>query len=229
MSRKFPLLFIALTLTLAALACNFGQATSNPAAADSVSTGKMVEYVGEISETNFFVAIAIGPAGDVLAYICDGMGTDYLFHGTAQGNALDLISDEGQASLQAEPNGQGFAGTFSVNGKAYSFTSNLAQDYGGLYRVIGLTEFEAEGTSQGGATLKMNLTPDKERVQVTVITTDNRRLSFDHLWRAGHDHRDPTEYSESWVIVLNDGRARGGHIKTSLQAGVRHIDPICPP
>jgi hypothetical protein len=103
------------------------------------------------------------------------------------------------------------------------------QDYGGLYHVTALSEFEAEGTSQGGAILKVNLTPDKERVQVTVTTPDGRNLSFDRPWRVGHDHRAPTEYSESWLIFLNDGRARGGHIKSSLNAGVRHIDPVCPP
>jgi hypothetical protein len=106
------------------------------------------------------------------------------------------------------------------------------QDYGGLYRVTGLSEFEAEGTSQGGATLKMNLTPDKERVQVTVTTLDGNTLSYDRPWPAGHDHREPTEYSESWVIFLNDSRSRGGHIKSSLKAGIRHvdlIDPICNP
>jgi len=192
-------------------------------------TAKMVEYVGEIPETEFFVAFAVDSSGSVLAYVCDGMGIDYIFHGTAQANAVDLTSDVGQASLKASMNGQGFAGAFSIDGNTYPFTTVKAQDYGGLYHVTGLTEFEAEGVSQGGATLKMNLTPDKERMQIAIVTVDGRTLSYDHAWAAGHDHREPTEYRESWVIFLNDGRAHGGHIAKSLEVGTKHIEPNCPP
>ncbi len=228
MFRKFQWLGLALTLTVAA--CNVSQATSpTPAPTTNVSTEKMVEYVGEIPETDFLIAIAVGPTGDVLAYICNGMGTDYLFHGTTQGKALDLTSDVGQADLQAKLEGQGFTGTFSADGKSYAFTTNPVQDYGGLYRVTGLTEFEGQGPSRDGANLKISLTPDKETVQVTVITLDGRTLSHAGPWRVGHDHRAPTDYAESWVILLNDGRGRGGHIKSSLQVGVLPVDPVCPP
>jgi hypothetical protein len=190
----------------------------------------MTEYVGEISGTEYYVAIAIGPTGDVLAYVCDGMGSDYLFHGTAQNDSLKLTSDAGQASLEASLEGAAYNGTFSVDGNTHSFTTAAAQDYGGLYRVTGLSEFKAEGVSQGGAILKMNLTPDKEHVQVTVTTPERDTLSFERPWPADrHDHREPTEYSESWLIFLNDSRARGGHIRGSIKTGVRHIDPICPP
>lgn len=228
---RFIGIVFVLTVLLALAACgsNAPSTGAGSAPASSASAGKMVEYVGEIPETEFFVAIAVDSAGDVLAYVCDGMGIDYLFHGTAQANAMDLTSDVGQASLQASMESQGFAGTFSVDGKTYSFTTVTAQDYGGLYRVTGLTEFEAEGTSQGGATLKINLTPDKEHMQIAMVTADGGTLSFDRPWLVGHDHREPTEYSESWLIFLNDGRARGGHIKKSLEVGKKHIDPICPP
>lgn len=228
---RFTGIVFALTLLLILAACG-GKATpteAGSAPASNASIEKMVEYVGEIPETEFFVAIAVGPTGDILAYVCDGMGADFLFHGSAQANALDLTSDKGQASLKAKMENNGFAGTFSVNEKTYSFTTVPVQDYGGLYRVTGLTEFEGEGTSQGGSILKINLTPDKERVQLEVITSEGETLSFDRPWRAGHDHREPVEYSESWLIFLNDGRARGGHIKTSIQVGVKHIDPVCPP
>ena len=192
-------------------------------------TAKIVEYVGKIPQSEFFVAIAVDSSGAVLAYVCNGMGIDYIFHGTAQANTVDITSDVGQASIQASMGDQGFAGTFSVDGNTYPFTTVKAQDYGGLYHVTGLTEFEAEGVSQGGATLKMNLTPDKERMQIAIVTVDGRTLSYDHAWVAGHDHREPTEYRESWVIFLNNGRAHGGHIAKSLEVGTKHIEPNCPP
>ena len=160
------------------------------------------------------------------------MGSDYLFHGTLQKDFINLTSDAGQANLEASMEDAAYNGTFSADGKTYSFTTASVQDYGGLYRITGLSEFEAECTSLGGATLKMNLTPDKERVQVTVTTLDGNTLSYDRPWLAGHDHREPTEYSESWVIFLNDSRSRGGHIKSGLKVGVRRIDlidPICNP
>jgi hypothetical protein len=230
-SGPIVLVVIVFLISLILTACggNATPARAAPTPDSNASAKKMVEYVGEIPETEFFVAIAVGSAGDVLAYVCDGMGIDYLFHGTAQANAVDLTSDVGQASLKANMQSQGFAGTFSVDGKTYSFTTVTAQDYGGLYHVTGLTEFEAEGVSQGGATLKMNLTPEKERVQIAIVTAKGGALSLDHPWLAGHDHREPTEYSESWLIFLNDGRARGGHIKKSLKPGTKHIEPICPP
>jgi hypothetical protein len=227
MFQKYLSPFLVLALFL--VACGSGETTSSLELVTNDLTEKKVEYVGEIPETDFFVAIAIGTTGDVLAYVCDGMGTEYLFRGAAQGNTLDLTSDEGSASLQANLETEGGTGTLTVGGQTYPFTTSLVKDYGGLYRVASLTEFNAEGISQGGATLKMDLASDKESVQVAVITTDGRTLSFDHSWPEGHDHREPTEYSESWLIFLNDGRGHGGHIKSSLQQGVRHFDPICPP
>jgi hypothetical protein len=77
----------------------------------------MAEYVGEILETDLYVAIAVDSKGDVLAYVCNGMGIDYLFRGSVQANAVDLTSEAGQASLQASMDGEGFTGTFSVEGK----------------------------------------------------------------------------------------------------------------
>ena len=38
-----------------------------PATANGAITGKMIEYVGEIPGTGFFVASAVGSSGDVLA------------------------------------------------------------------------------------------------------------------------------------------------------------------
>lgn len=217
---------IFLTLLFMLLsACAGGTSAGDPNPA-----GNMKEYVGEVAGTAFYVAIAVGPAGEVLAYVCDGMGTDYLFHGTHENGSMTLASDAGQATLSAALDGGSYNGTFSVGGSTYSFDTVPAQDYGGLYRVRGLSEFEAEGRSQGGATLQMNLSPDREHLQVTVTTSDGQVLSYDRPWPAGeHDHREPTEYSESWLIFLNDSRARGGHIRTSIKAGIRHIDPICPP
>jgi hypothetical protein len=198
--------------------------------ANTVSAEKMTEHVGEIPGTEYYVAIAVASTGDVLAYVCNGMGSDYLFRGALENDSLKLTSDAGQAGLEATLDGAAYNGTFSVDGATHSFTTEPVQDYGGLYRVTGLSEFEAKGTSQGGAILKMNLTPKKELVQVTVTTPDGNTLSYERPWPADrHDHREPTEYSESWLIFLNDSRARGGHIHSSIKTGVRHIDPICPP
>jgi hypothetical protein len=228
MNRKFvfSLFSLVLLLSLSLSACSPTVATL----ASSAIVERTAEYVGEVSGTEFFVALAVGPSGDVLAYVCNGMGSEYLFRGIVRDDSVNLTSEDGKASLEARFDDRSYNGTFSVDGKEYSFTTVPAQDYGGLYRVTGLSEFEAEGTSQGGAALKMNLTPDKERLQVTVTTPDGKTLSFDRAWPEGHhDHSEPTEYSESWLIFLNDSRAQGGHIQSSLKRGVRHIDPICPP
>jgi len=203
--------------------------TGGTPSAGAGSAAQMTEYVGEIPGTEFYVAIAVGSTGSVLAYVCDGMGGDHLFRGTLENDSLRVSADAGQARLEAHREGAAYSGTFSADGESYPFTTVPAQDYGGLYRVTGISEFEAEGVSQGGATLKMNLTPDKGRVQVTVTTPAGNTLSFDRAWPDGHAHPEPTEYRESWVIFLNDSRARGGHIKSSIRAGIRHIDPICPP
>jgi hypothetical protein len=220
MNRSFSLILLfALFLT----ACSGGVPAANKESAE-----KMTEYVGEIPEAEFFVAIAVGASGDVLAYVCNGMGNDYLFRGTLQNASVNLNSADSQANLRASLEGVAYSGTFSKDGKSYPFTTVPAQDYGGLYHVTALSEFEAEGISQGGATLKMNLTPDKERVQVKVTTLDGKTLSYDRPWPAGHDHSEPTEYTESWVIFLNDSSSRGGHIKSSLRPGIRRVNLIDP-
>ncbi|MBC7877877.1 MAG: hypothetical protein H7Y59_11980 [Anaerolineales bacterium] len=222
---------ILLTILLALTAC--GSAPTSTGADSAASNEKMVEYVGEIPDTDLYVAIAVDSTGGVLAYVCNGMGIDYLFRGSVQANVVDLTSEAGQANLQASMDGEGFTGTFSVDGKAYPFVTGPVNNYGGLYHITALNEFSAEGVSLGGATITMNLTPDKERLQVQVITTDGQTLNSDKAWPNDHDHRDPTEYSETWLIALNDGRARGGYIKSSFQAKAKHLDayfdPICPP
>ena|SRR5687768_1355662 len=199
MKRSISLL-ILLTLFLAA--CGGGTSPTN-----TNSTEKMTEYVGEIPETEFYVAIAVGPAGNVLAYVCNGMGIDYLFRGSLQAeNVLELNSEAGGAVLQAKMENEGFTGTISVDGKAYSFTTVPVKDFGGLYRVVGLSELEAEGMSQAGSSLKLTLLPDKTGLHVDVTTFDGNTLTADRFWTEGHDHSKPVEYREHWVILLNDGR-----------------------
>jgi hypothetical protein len=222
MKKSFSLLILLMTILTA---CSGGTPTT-----DANSTEKMAEYVGEIPGTEFYVAIAVGPTGNVLAYVCNGMEIDYLFRGSLQAeNGLELNSGSGAAVLQAKLENEAYTGTFSVDGKAYPFTTVPAKDFGGLYRVTGLSESEAEGMSQAGSLLKLSLLPDGAGLHVDVTTVDGNTLTADRFWTEGHDHSEPVEYREHWVILVNDGRGHGGRIKSSFQAGVRGIDPICVP
>jgi hypothetical protein len=191
------------------------------------------EYVGEIPGTELYVAIAVNPDGNVLAYVCDGMGVDYLFRGTGKpGEPLSLGAESSDARLEAALEGNTYAGVFSTDGKEYPFVTVPAKDYGGLYHVTGLSETEAEGLSQSGSSLKASLLPDKSGLHLEVTTVDGVLLSSDRLWIDGHDHSEPSEYRENWVILLNNGSGRGGRIKSSFQTGkptLRFFDPICPP
>jgi len=191
------------------------------------------EYVGEIPGTEFYVAIAINPDGTVLAYVCDGMGVDYLFRGTSQpGDPLSLGAESSDARLEAAIEGNAYAGVFFTDGKEYPFVTVPAKDYGGLYHLTGISETEAEGLSQSGSSLKASLLPDKSGLHLEVTTVDGVLFSSDRLWKEGHDHSEPTGYRESWVIMLNNGSGRGGAIKSSFQEGkspLRYFDPICPP
>jgi hypothetical protein len=188
------------------------------------------EYVGEIPGTEFFAAIAVGPAGEVLAYVCNGMGVDFLFRGVLQSDkSLALNSESGNATLQANAVSEGFSATFSVDGGSHSFTVTPAMDYGGLYRVTGLSETEAEGYSQAGSFLELTLLPDKSGLHVEVTTPDGVLLTSDRHWLEGHDHSKPTEYLEHWVILLHDGRGRGGKILSSFTKSYTPVDPICIP
>jgi hypothetical protein len=191
------------------------------------------EYVGVIPGTELYVAIAVNPDGNVLAYVCDGMGIDYLFRGTGQpGDPLLLGAESSDARLEAVIEDNTYAGVFFTDGKEYPFVTVPAKDYGGLYHVTGLSETEAEGLSQSGSSLKASLLPDKSGLHLEVTTVDGVLLSSDRLWIDGHDHSEPSEYRENWVILLNNGSGRGGRIKSSFQAGnstLRFFDPICPP
>jgi hypothetical protein len=221
--KKLISLMILLIIFLSA--CSGSTSPTNTNSAE-----KMTEYVGEIPETEFYVAIAVGSTGEVLAYVCNGMGIDYLFRGSLQAeNVLELNSEAGGAVLQAKIENAGFTGTFSANGNTYPFTVVPVKDFGGLYKVTGLSEFEAEGISQAGSLLKLTLLPDETGLHVDVTTFDGNTLTADRFWTEGHDHSAPVEYREHWVILLNDGSGHGGRIKSSFQSGVRGIDPICVP
>jgi len=199
--------------------------------ADAVERAR--EYVGEIPGTGLYVAIAVNLDGNVLAYVCDGMGVDYLFRGTGEpGIPLSLSAESSDAKLEATITGNTYTGVFSINGKEHPFETVPAKDYGGLYHVTGLSETEAEGFSQSGSYLKASLLPDKSGLHLEVTTVDGVLLSSDRLWKDGHDHSEPSEYRENWVILLNNGSGRGGRIKSSLQTDkptLRFFDPICPP
>lgn len=200
---------------------------------EPTNASSTLEYVGEIPGTELYVAIAVNPNGSVLAYVCDGMGIDYLFRGTTQpGDPLLLSTESSDARLEAVTEDNTYSGVFLKDGKEYPFTAIPAKDYGGLYHVTSLSETEAEGLSQSGSSLKVNLLPDKSGLHLEVTTVDGVLLSSDRFWRDGHDHSAPSEYRENWLILLNNGSGRGGRIKSSFQAGqstLRLFDPICPP
>ena len=191
------------------------------------------EYVGEIPGTELYIAIAVNPDGSVLAYVCDGMGVDYLFRGMSQpGDPLSLSSESSDARLEAEIEDNTYTGVFLTDGKEYPFVTIPAKDYGGLYHVTGVSETEAEGLSQSGSSLKASLLPDKSGIHLEVTTADGVLFSSDRFWRDGHDHSEPSEYREHWVILLNNGSGRGGRIRSSFQVDtptLRFFDPICPP
>jgi hypothetical protein len=177
-------------------------------------------FVGEIPEADAFVAlIAADPeqgenTREVRAYLCDGKQINEWFWDTAEGNDLDLSSEDG-SRLAAEPSPEGVSGTITLpDGEDVGFQASPAMGVAGLYDVSFASDGSFGGTSEDGARLLEarlgeEVDPGTRRIGGTITSSEGEPKDFEAF--SGREAQ-PGEYR--W-IVLSDGRAKGGAKKGS--------------
>jgi hypothetical protein len=175
-------------------------------------------FVGETTQDpNMLVAIIADEPeqGDdqreVRAYLCDARTINEWFRGTITGNDLDLISEDETAELKGSLRSGAATGTFTLgDGRSFSFEASPATDIAGLYDIsISADERTAQGTSETGARLEGQLSPQAEdgRYPVTGTITPTDGSSQEFQASAGSLLLEPG--SECRVIYSSDGRSSG--------------------
>ena len=171
---------------------------------------------GEDEATDAFVAIVAaspkerGQEGrDVRAYLCDGERITEWFTSRAQGNALDLISEDG-ALFEGILSAQASTGTITFKDeRTLTYTAELASGLAGLYDVTISEEGGVSGTSETGGFLEGQLDEEEQRgeeelrpIRGSFTSTEGQEAGFEVVGR----EPEPEEYG--W-IVLEDGQVKG--------------------
>jgi hypothetical protein len=186
-------------------------------------TGSFVGLAQDEDEaTDAFVAIvAASPKErgqeerDVRAYLCDGESITEWFTSRAQGNELDLISEDG-ALFEGILSAQASTGTITFKDEStLTYTAKLATGLASLYDVTISEEGGVSGTSETGGFLEGQLGEEEQRgeeelrpIRDAFISTEGQEAGFEVLGR----EPEPEEYR--W-IVLEDGQVKGAEKRVS--------------
>jgi hypothetical protein len=213
----------ALATALALTSCGSDQDAHR--AATPTASPRVSEFVGSVRDSRFLVAIGLhreGASTRVVAYACDGRGgPGYLLRGRTSGATISLISADRGARLRAAVRGAHIDGTLWLGRARHAFRARRAGRFGGLYRVTGRTPLLARGRSLEGARLRLSLTRTKSRVTVAARRPNGEALHrVDPLPR---EARRTSECVKSWLILLNNGRGRGGVIPSSRSIGLQTV------
>ena len=180
-------------------------------------TGSFVGSAQDEDEaTDAFVAIvAASPKErgqeerDVRAYLCDGESITEWFTSRAQGNELDLISEDG-ALFEGILSAQASTGTITFKDeRTLTYTAMLATGLAGLYDVTISEEGGVSGTSETGGFLEGQLGEEEQRgeeelrpIRGSFTSAEGQEAGFEVLGR----ELEPEEYS--WIVV-EDGQVKG--------------------
>ena len=180
-------------------------------------TGSFVGSAQDEDEaTDAFVAIVAaspkerGQEGrDVRAYLCDGESITEWFTSRAQGNELDLISEDG-ALFEGILSAEASTGTITLEDeRTLTYTAELASGLAGLYDVTISEEGGVSGTSETGGFLEGQLGEEEQRdgeelrpIRGSFTSTEGQEAGLEVLGR----EPEPEEYR--W-IVLEDGQVKG--------------------
>jgi hypothetical protein len=148
MSRKIHLLSAVLTLVFASLACNIGQTTTDPLAAQQALLAKIPQhysntpqvdktYVGALDGSTAFIAVVVQNSVAVV-YICDGDQISEWFGGSVSKDQLDFTSAKG-THLTASAAADSVSGTLALaGGQPLAFVAQPAvEGQTGLFRFKG--------------------------------------------------------------------------------------------
>ncbi len=214
--------FCALAVVLSA--CGGGdQAVPAPPTPEGGDAGAVTEYVGKVPGTEFFIAFADGPSGDVEAYLCDGRGGAELFNGRVENGRVALRSADGDTDLNGIVGATDVDGTVTLAGQQRGFRATRATGPGGLYtftNAVDGTRQTVTGTSERGNMIEG--AAQDGQLSATLRTPDGqgRPLPPDQLPSPGSV--PPTELHTGYRVILLDSlEGRGKNLPTASTTGTR--------
>lgn len=215
---KVARLFLMPLLALVVLFGACGGDDDDEDAAKPPATG-VTEYVGKVSGSEFFVAVAVDESGQLEAYACDGRGHFELFTGSADDGTLNLRSEDRDATLEATITAGDAEGTLSLQGKALDFSATKADGLGGLYTVTntpGRFTAESERGNRLKGTAKGDGTPS---LAATLTTPDGERERVDFVQGRGEPPRRILGFNRYRVVLLDSGEGRGNQTIDAARVG----------
>ena len=120
-------------------------AAPTPTTGPAEVTGSIVTFVGRVANTESLVGL-ITDGSRTMVYVCDGSSTARWFSGTADGNRLEVSSQDGAVVTAELPRGvKEVRGTLKLpDGTALAFDSlaTTGKDHAGIYRATGILNGE---------------------------------------------------------------------------------------
>jgi hypothetical protein len=190
------------------------------------------ESVGRASGEDAYVAVVIleGRTPDqkeVVGYICNGIDTfAESFRGLANGNEVDLVSEDGDARLKASLTSEGATGSVELpDGNSVTFETAKAEgdNPAGLYDVALYSDGTLVGTSWENKRL---VASGAGGIHGKVILPDGASVGFDV--EPSESQEESKEAGEFRVVLLPDGTGRGTRTKRTVSTSEGFSVPIHP-
>jgi len=108
------------------------QPADPPAEGEAPAKPRKAVYAGRTENRQATVAVSV-KNGKAIAYVCDGKKLEAWLSGTVKGNQVTL-SGEGNATLNAEIQGNRLVGTVTAKKKSYDFSIKAVKKPSGLYQ-----------------------------------------------------------------------------------------------
>jgi hypothetical protein len=146
-------------------------ADSTEPAQPPAEASEPVTYVGYVDSGEASVAVIVDGAGEAIAYVCDGVGSEAWLSGPATDGQVELSGERG--SLSATYDGFVVEGQTTVDGNSWTFSIALVEPPDGLYRFA--------DTISGGAEVVGGwiVLPDGD--QVGLVTVDGETAPAEML------------------------------------------------
>jgi len=183
-------------------------------------------FVANVAGSDLFVAVVAAPAEQgsnerpVRVYLCAGRPVrpvnEWFEQGSATGNAFRLTS-AGGATVRGDLTAEGATGKVTLaNGRSHDFKAGRATGVAGFYRVRVFTDGRMRGASETGGRVSGRVSrrqrSDGFYSLTGTITGPNGATAT--LDEAGAP-RSPAKAIETRWVVLRDGRAQGGKVKST--------------
>ena len=168
-------------------------------------------FLGKVTGTNALVAVVAAPAagkqeGQALIYVSDGSKLSEWLSGPVERNTFAAASDDRDAEVKGELNGNSVKGTITLpGGKTARYEATRATGAAGLYELTVSPKGKITGASATGIGLT-GKTAMEDDGSGTLKLADGTRHRFDVNASASAQE---LRSGELRVIVLGDGELRG--------------------